>query len=193
LWQQMGLYDMGILAGRRILSLSPVTATNQAPAFVQKMMYPAPFGDLVVANAHKYKIDPLLMYAILWQESQFDPTAISSVGATGLGQVMPGTGSDIAARLKRANYKQSDLLKPYVSIEFGAYYFGFQFEYFDQDFLMALAGYNSGPGNAAKWSNPDVDVGVENIAFAETRTYVRRIYSHYWHYRHLYGDPTPSN
>ena len=193
LWQQMGLYDMVILAGSRILALAPVSSISQAPVFLQKMMYPAPFSDLVIANAHKYKIDPLLLFGILWQESQFDPSAISSVGAVGLGQVMPGTGSDIATRLKRANYKPSDLLKPYVSIEFGAYYFGFQYEYFDQDYLMALAGYNSGPGNAAKWSNPDVDVAVENIAYAETRTYVRRIYLHYWHYRNLYGEQLPSN
>ena len=193
LWQQMGLYDMVILAGSRIMALAPVNSISEAPIFLQKMMYPAPFSDLVIANAHKYKFDPLLLFGILYQESQFDPAAISSVGAIGLGQVMPGTGSDIAARLKRANYKQSDLLKPYVSIEFGAYYFGFQYDYFDQDYLMALAGYNSGPGNAAKWSNPDVDVAVENIAFAETRTYVRRIYLHYWHYRNIYGDQLPSN
>jgi soluble lytic murein transglycosylase len=193
LWLDLGLYDMVIRSGSRILALAPVTGMSQAPAYAQRMMYPAPFADLVVSQAQKNGVDPLLLYAILWQESQFDPAAISTAGAMGLGQVMPGTGSDIAARLKKAGYKSSDLLKPYVSIEFGAYYFGFQFQYFAKDYLMALAGYNGGPGNAAKWDDPDADVAVENISLSETRTYVRRIYLHYWHYRDLYGDEAQIN
>ena len=129
----------------------------------------------------------MLFYGLLWQESQFDPASISSVGARGLGQVMPGTGSDIATALKRTPFNPDDLFKPYVSIEFGAYYFAHGYQYLDRDFMMALAGYNAGPGNAVNWKNPDVDVAVENIRFGETRTYVRRIYQHYWYYRHLYG------
>ena len=109
------------------------------------------------------------------------------MGALGLGQVMPGTGTQIANELKRAGFKPGDLLKPYVSLEFGAFYLARQYKYFNGDYMMALAGYNAGPGNAEKWKNTDVDVAVENITFAESMTYVRRIYQHYWYYRHLYG------
>jgi soluble lytic murein transglycosylase len=151
------------------------------------MIYPAPFGDLVTADAQKNGVDPLLLDGLLWQESQFDPAALSSVGAIGLGQVMPGTGTQIANELKRTGFNTNDLLKPYVSLDFGAYYLSRQYKYFDGDFMIALAAYNAGPGNAAKWKNADVDTAVENISFFETATYVRKIYQHYWYYRHLYG------
>jgi len=186
-WRELGQYDMLILSGYRILNASPTGDLTATPDYLQRMIYPDPYTDLVVADAQKDGFDPLLFYGLLWQESQFDPASISSVGARGLGQVMPGTGSDIATALKRTPFNPDDLFKPYVSIEFGAYYFAHGYQYLDRDFMMALAGYNAGPGNAVNWKNPDVDVAVENIRFGETRTYVRRIYQHYWYYRHLYG------
>lgn len=186
-WHELGLYDMLILSGYRILFASPIDELNLTPDYLQRMVYPDPFGDLVTGEAQKDGVDPLLFYGLLWQESQFDPGSISSVGALGLGQVMPGTGAQIATALKRTPFNPNDLLKPYVSIEFGAYYFSLQYRNFDKDYMMALAGYNAGPANAAIWKNADVDIAVENIRFAETRTYVHRIYQHYWYYRHQYG------
>jgi soluble lytic murein transglycosylase len=186
-WRELGLYDMLIVSGYRIMSPSPEDNLNLSPDYLQRMVYPDPFGELIISEAQKNGVDPLLYYGLLWQESQFDPASSSSVGARGLGQVMPGTGMDIANALKRTGFNPDDLFKPYVSVEFGAYYFGHQYQSFDRDYMMALAGYNAGPGNAMNWKNVDVDVAVENIRFAETRTYVRRVYQHYWYYRHLYG------
>lgn len=183
----LGLYDMLIRAGYRIFLVSPLNNLNEAPEYLQRMIYPVPFSQLIVSEAQKYHLDPLLFFALVWQESQFDPAISSSAGARGLGQVMPSTGSYIANVLKRANYKADDLFKPYVSIEFGAYYLGRALQDLGGDYMMALAGYNGGPGNAAKWQNADVDVAVENIRLQESRTYVRRVYQHYWFYRHLYG------
>ncbi|MEP7200866.1 MAG: tetratricopeptide repeat protein [Chloroflexota bacterium] len=184
----LGLYDLVIRTAYRILALSPNNDLNFAPDYLQRMAYPAPFTALVVNEAQKNGFDPLLYFGLLWQESQFDPTATSFVGARGLGQVMPGTGGDIASALKRGGFKPADLYKPYVAAEFGAYYFARTVNYLDHDFMMALAGYNAGPGNAANWKNADVDIGVENVQFFETRTYVRRVYQHYWYYRHLYSN-----
>jgi soluble lytic murein transglycosylase len=187
-WQDLGLYDMLILAGSRIMFAAPEGDLNSMPPYLQRMVYPDPYGDLVIGKAQKYGFDPLLYYGLLWQESQFDPAISSSVGARGLGQVMPGTGAGIASALKLSGFSPDDLFKPYVSVEFGAYYFSRQYQYFDRDFMLALAGYNAGPGNAIKWKNPDIDIAVENIGFQETRTYVHRIYQHYWYYRHLYAQ-----
>ena len=186
-WRELGLYDMLIVSGYRILYASPAADLNLTPEYLQRMIYPDPFSDLVIGEAQKDGFDPLLLYGLLWQESQFDTGSTSSVGARGLGQVMPGTGAQIATALKRTPFNPDDLFKPYVSIEFGAYYFARTYQYLDRDFMMALAGYNAGPGNAVNWKNPDVDVAVENIRFGESRTYVRRVYQHYWFYRHLYS------
>jgi soluble lytic murein transglycosylase len=75
-----------------------------------------------------------------------------------------------------------------VSIEFGTTYLARTLAYVDRDFMMALAGYNGGPGNAAKWKQADVDLAVEGIGLSESKTYVKRVYQHYWFYRRLYGQ-----
>ncbi|MBI5876666.1 MAG: transglycosylase SLT domain-containing protein [Chloroflexi bacterium] len=188
-FRELGLNDMSIRAGNRLLTLSNAPTTAQAPAFLQRLIYPAPFDPLVVQEAQKNGVDPLLMYGLMWQESQFDPYATSTAGARGLGQVMPGTGGDIARWLKRGDFKIDDLYKPYVSIEFGANYYARTLEFLDGDFMMALAGYNGGPGNAAKWKQADPDLAVEGITLSESRTYVKRVYQAYWFYRKLYGQP----
>ncbi|TMC58978.1 MAG: tetratricopeptide repeat protein, partial [Chloroflexi bacterium] len=185
--RELGAWDVLIRAGYRIFYAAPEDDLNLTPEYEQRLVYPAPYAQIIVQEAQRNGIDPLLFYALTWQESQFDPTVTSAVGARGLGQVMPGTGQQIANALKLPNFQVADLYKPYVSVKFGAYYFGRQYNSFDQDYMMALAGYNGGPGNAAIWKAPDVDIAVENIRFQETRTYVRRIYQHYWYYRHLYG------
>ncbi len=185
--RDLGAWDVLIRAGYRIFYAAPEDDLNLTPDYVQRMVYPTPYGPIIVQEAQRNGVDPLLYFALTWQESQFDPTVTSGVGARGLGQVMPSTGAQIANALKQAGFQTADLYKPYIGVKFGAYYFGRQYDSFDKDYMMALAGYNGGPGNAAIWKAPDVDIAVENVRFQETRTYVRRIYQHYWYYRHLYG------
>ncbi|MBI3733910.1 MAG: transglycosylase SLT domain-containing protein [Chloroflexi bacterium] len=185
-FQEIGLYDLSLLAGWRIYWAWPEEGLNRTPRFLQRLAYPAPYSSLIVSEAQKNGFDPLLYFALVFQESNFYPGSISSAVARGLTQVIPGTARDIATALRKSNFQQNDLYKPYVSLEFGAYYFGAQYRYFEKDYMMALAGYNGGPGNASRWKNADVDVAVENVSLTETRAYVRRIYEHYWYYRQLY-------
>jgi soluble lytic murein transglycosylase len=62
---------------------------------------------------------------------------------------------------------------------------------FDNNLFVALAAYNGGPGNAARWlelaGDGDDDLFVESISNAETRSYVEKVYEHYAEYRELYG------
>ena len=77
-----------------------------------------------------------------------------------------------------------------VSVRFGTWYLAEQVERFGGELYPALAGYNGGPGNAARWWNAagqDHDLFVELIAFEETRTYVERITQHTAWYRWLYA------
>jgi soluble lytic murein transglycosylase len=123
------------------------------------------------------------------QESLFDAHAVSVANAKGLTQVIPSTGQYIAERLSWENFEDRDLLRPYVSVAFGAYYLDEQLRLFNGNKAAALAAYNAGPGYTQDWvrlSGGDVDALVATITFEETRRYLQRIYSHYTIYRTLY-------
>jgi len=83
-----------------------------------------------------------------------------------------------------------DLQRPYINVEFGAFYLDRQRDDFNGDLFAALAAYNAGPGNSAKWaqiSKGDPDLFVEVIRLDQPREYVRRIYEFYYIYKNLYG------
>ncbi|HFQ92922.1 MAG TPA: lytic transglycosylase, partial [Anaerolineae bacterium] len=188
-FRDLGLYRSSILAAARLLTLSG-TSVFDAPEFIGRLVYPAYYADLVVPLAEQYDFDPRLQFALLRQESLFESLARSGAAAQGLSQVIPDTGAYIAQRLNWPDYENEDLYKPYVGLNFGAYYLNQQLDAFDEQAYAALAAYNAGPGNAARWyetAGPDLDLFVETVDFAETRTYIERIFTGYAIYRALYG------
>jgi len=188
-FRDQNLYQLSILCADRVLSLSHASF-QEAPAFLQKLIYPSYFADLVTAETAKRGIDPLLFLCLIRQESMFDHYAISSAQARGLTQVIPATGHYIAESLGRVNFQNQDLYKPYLSIEFGVWYLAAQLKYFDSDALLALAAYNAGPGNVDSWlgndTKYDIDLFVEDIPFSETQTYVKKLYQYYEQYKAIY-------
>ena len=165
---------------------------EQIPRALVELAYPLAYPSLVQASAAEYDLSPLLLLALIRQESFFDPLAVSSAGALGLTQVMPPTGQGIAAALNLEGFSTSDLLQPQVSIRFGAYYLRSQLDSSAGNLLFALAAYNAGPDNARRWTAslpiPDVDLFIELIDFAETRSYVKLVLENYAVYRFLYAD-----
>jgi soluble lytic murein transglycosylase len=187
--RSMGLYRSSIRCVQRLVHLSPVESVLEGPAFLQRLAYPLYFGDLVIAEAQANAFDPLLLFAVVRQESLFEPYAASWAGARGLTQVVPSTGEWIAAHLGWPEYHSDDLDKPYVNVKFGAWYLAHQIQDFDNVFA-ALAAYNAGPGNAIRWlsaeNGSDDDLFVEGITFSESRLYVKRVYEYYSAYSALY-------
>ena len=161
------------------------------PKLLQRQVFPLPYADLIVGNAARRGIDPLLFAALIRQESAFDPMARSSVGALGLAQVMPTTGAGIARALGRSDFTTDELLRPITSVEFGVYYLSTQLSAYDGRVFPALAAYNAGGGNVNRWlrefGDQDPDVWAERIPFAETNHYVQVVYENYRLYRRLYG------
>jgi soluble lytic murein transglycosylase len=160
------------------------------PLTLLRLIYPAKYLAQVNAAAQEEGVSPLLMLALIRQESYFDASAASFAGALGLMQVIPATGEGIAADLGITDFKESDLLKPEVSTQFGAHYLAGQLEGFGGNAGAALAAYNGGPGNAARWtetSGSDVDLLVETIDFEETRSYLELVLANYAFYRYAYG------
>jgi soluble lytic murein transglycosylase len=192
----LGLYRSGILAARRVLTLAGMddAATMNAPVYFNHIRFGTYFSDLIVPASQAYRLDPLLLFSIVRQESFFEGFANSSAGARGLMQIIPSTGQGIASQAGwPPDYTAEDLYRPVVSITFGADYLRTQIDYLDGDLYAALAAYNGGPGNALEWkkfANNDPDLFLEIVRFDETRLYIRNIYEIYAIYSRIY-DRTP--
>ncbi|MDQ7028872.1 MAG: tetratricopeptide repeat protein [Ardenticatenia bacterium] len=175
---------LSILAAERLLAALNLTVEEVPPA-VARLVYPLPYWDLLAPQAEARNIDPLLLAAVIHQESRWEPVAESPAAARGLMQVIPDTGQWIAAQIGRP-FATRDLFRPIISVEFGTYYLAWLLERFEANPFYALAGYNAGPNRVPEWADADVDMFVERIALSETRTYVQAVYRHWSMYRFLY-------
>jgi soluble lytic murein transglycosylase len=193
---EQGEYYYSITAAQRLLAIfqakNPTAGLRTLPLLLQKLIYPLAYQQIILEQAKRQNFDPLLMVALVKQESAFDPDATSSVGAIGLTQVMPDTGKGIATNLDKPSFQNSDLYRPYTALEFGAYYLAARLKDFDGNPYQALAAYNGGAGNVYRWndeapSTTNFDNWLDNIDFPETRTYVEIIYANYYMYRQIYA------
>lgn len=145
----------------RVLSYSdsaykslPRRPTNSTVGYVD-------VSQLILREARANNIDPLILELIIKNESNFDPSAVSHVGAQGLMQLMPETAADLGI---------TNAFDPQQNVAAGARYFALQVDQFG-DLRKALAAYNAGPGNVAYYG------GVP--PFDETIGYVNRIAGEY--------------
>lgn len=191
-FREQGMYGLAARCAARSVGLWPGGLIHDAPLPVQRLAYPLAYEDLLSAEAQRYGLDPLLLAALIRQESLFEPVAESYAGARGLGQVMPATGEGIARSLDVDDFYLDDLYRPSVSIRFAAFYLSAQMRRFDDQILVALAAYNGGPGNTLRWledDGDDLDLFVEVITASQSRLYLQRVYEHYITYETLYETP----
>jgi soluble lytic murein transglycosylase len=137
-------------------------------------------------------IEKPLVYALARQESEFNPTAGSKVGAQGLMQIMPGTAKLIAKKygLKYANGVLTG--DPAYNVKLGAAHLGDLIDDFNGSYVLTLVAYNAGPRRSREWvaeygdlRNGEVDPvdWVESIPFQETRQYVQKVLQNLHVYR----------
>lgn len=187
--RDIACYSPSIVAAANVIRAAGV-GTLDAPAYLARMRYPTYYLDIVQDVGSRRGVDPLLMFSLIRHESLFDTTATAAAGEKGLTQVIPQTAAYIAEQIQWADYQHSDLFSPNAGIEFGAFYLQEQLGRFDGNVMVALSGYNAGPGRAQNWlelSGGDPDLLMTTITIDSTRLYVQRIYSHYSIYRALYG------
>ena len=191
----IGLYRPAINGCRNLLNLAGMNdlSSLSAPIYFTHIRFGAYFRPEVVKATSDEKINPLVFYALLRQESLFEPFITSSAGAHGLAQIMPATGKEISDQLGLPpNYTSTDLNRANIAIIFGTHYLGEQLNYLKGDLLAALAAYNAGAGNAQIWkdlSKNDPDLFIEIIRLEETRTYLKQIIEFTNVYQLIYTRP----
>ncbi len=184
-----GRYNASYRVGIRLQIVSDTNGLG-LPNALQRLAYPIAYPGLVHDQATSRHVDPYLFLALMRQESGYDPTVTSSADARGLAQVVPATAAEIASGLRVPNWNADMLYRPYIAIQFGTVFLSDRLQKYNGQIFPALAGYNAGDGNVAKWMSTgeigDPDVFVERIPFPETHDYVMIVYANYLNYLRLY-------
>ena len=188
----LGFYRQAITTSRQILDAANLNdaETLTAPIYFTHIRFGPYFKEIVMPEAEKNGLPPLLLLSVIRQESLFEGFAESSAGAIGMMQIMPATAKDEVVRMAwPPNYSDSDLYRPVISVGLGAHYLARLRDLFDGDIYAALAAYNGGPGNAQAWeemAKNDPDLLVEVIRPDETRTYLKQIFTFNKIYEQVY-------
>ena len=170
-----------LAAAWQLHDMAVTTATREHVFFDYALLYPQPFDAQIQEAAKLTNVEATLLYGVIRQESLFRADAVSSAGAVGLAQVLPGTARQIARAWQQPVPAPAELLDPAVNITLGAAHLRDLLNRYGQQTIVALAGYNAGERAVERWlpTEPiDADIWTENIPYNETREYVQRVL---WH------------
>lgn len=155
-----------------------------------RAIYPWPNRAAVEAEAAEFDVDPLLLVALVRQESVFDPEALSPAGARGLAQLLPGTAA-LTARGLDVTFYPDWITVPDLNLHLGAAHLADLLRRFNGRLDAAVAAYNAGPRPVRRWLETpgagDPDQFLELISYQETRGYVRAVFRNRELYRALYA------
>ena len=178
----------GISIGRELLRRADGAWNRQ----ILELVYPFPYRDDVIRYAQANGLDPYLVAGLIRQESMFNPRARSPVGAVGLMQVMPNTGTAVARGLGISGFTTARLTEPSLNLQIGTKYLADQIRAHNGRLVDAIASYNAGPTRLRAWRQfpeyADTELFIERIPFEETRSYVRIVQQNALIYRELYGS-----
>ena len=156
--------------------------------------FPMPFRKDVVAKAAEIGLDPAYVYGLIRQESRFIADARSSVGASGLMQLMPSTARWTAKKIGLP-YSHDLIADRDTNLRLGTSYLKLVLDDFGGSQALAAAAYNAGPGRPRKWRDGPVlepAIWAENVPFTETRDYVKKVLSNATYYAAQLGALAPS-
>jgi peptidoglycan lytic transglycosylase len=188
---EAGLTRPSIHAAEVVAQRAPPTVPVELwPPELVHSLYPLGFGELLRREAAALGLDPLLLAALVREESRFDASATSAAAARGLTQFVLPTARRLGPTVGLQRLEAHDLHRPEVAIRLGAAYVAELAARFGGREHMMLAGYNAGEPQAELWRAYCVsDERAEyltKIGFRETRSYVRKVLASYARYRALY-------
>jgi soluble lytic murein transglycosylase len=154
-----------------------------------RLYFPVLERETLISSSKENGLDPVLVAALIRQESNFNPVATSPAGARGLMQLMPSVGKSVADTKGIGPWDPDLLYQPATNIKLGtAHLSGLVRKY--PEVVKVLSAYNAGESRVEKWSSKagasDPEVFTERIPFVETRDYVRAILRNRAYYQALY-------
>lgn len=195
------------LASIKNFDALPRSFRNGLSAGFERLLFPRAYEQSVHDYSKRINMDPDLIFAIIRQESVFNPRANSAAGARGLMQLMPGTARVEAKRLgltyvdkaDRKKFKHTadnadSLFDADMNIAIGVHHVWRLLEKY-QNPVYVLTSYNANPRATERWKQnlPTEDFlsFIERIPYAETRTYVKLVLRNYFYYKRWYRSPEP--
>lgn len=167
-----------------------------------KTIFPKPLEHIVVKEAQKNDLNPLLVFSLVRQESAFGLTATSRSQAKGLMQLIPGTANEVAQEMKIKYFDSDQMYHPATNLKFGIYYLAKVIRQFGGNVSVGLAAYNAGPQRVKKFfeartdvanyltlsqEDPWSDLWLEELPWLETNLYVKSILRNRMIYQALDG------
>ena len=163
-------------------SFSPVIINDDgSESILKQKKREFAYNRCIKETSARYKLDWLLIKAIIKKESNFDKNAVGYIGEIGLMQITPAALRDWERHKKMRYHFKSELFRPELNIEIGTWYFKWsekQWKKKNKDAIIyALAQYNAGRTNLLKWikKNPKDKNIMQIIAFPSTKNYVKDI------------------
>ena len=180
-------YEKGDYTVSAVMARNAMDETAVKPQYDDlrwRLVYPLHYYDII--DKLKGNNNPIILQAILKEESHFNPNAKSYVGATGLMQLMPATYSEVV----KNNAIPAHFDNAAANIAAGSlYYSGLKRSLLNRD-LYAISAYNGGIGSVTSWFTKlnynDTDEFVEQIPYPETKNYVKKVLRTYWMYGKIY-------
>jgi soluble lytic murein transglycosylase len=192
LYADAGRYDMAIEVLKKAVPGYFAVDLPSLPRPYWEALFPKPYWIDLKKFSSDNALDPYMVAALIRQESEFNPSAVSRANAVGLMQLLPKVGKSVAKQEKLKHFSNTQLFTPGVNLQLGTRYFRSMVDKFGA-FEYALAAYNAGADRVQSWLGQgkyrDVQEFVESIPFTETREYVQAILRNANVYRQLYGAP----
>ena len=197
------VYILGFVALALAAATAAVILSDKDPAY--RVAELASFGlydshdELIAGAAARHGVDPMLIKAVIWQESRFQPDKLGADGERGLMQVTEPAAQDWAQALGVQTFVPEDLLDPKTNIEVGAWYLSEALKHWaaqEDPLPFALAEYNAGRSRVKRWAG-GAKISAEELAaamdIASTRAYVAAVRGRYGYYKARSGSSAPVN
>ncbi|MBS1815962.1 MAG: transglycosylase SLT domain-containing protein [Acidobacteria bacterium] len=156
-----------------------------------ELLFPRPFWDQIKASSAAQGLDPYMVAALIRQETEFNPGAVSRANAMGLMQLLPSSGKAEAKRLGIKGFHTQMLLNPSINIQLGTSYLKRAIDRFNEQPVYVYAAYNAGDTPVRAWmaANDYRDIAefVDSIPYSETREYVQALIRNRELYRQIYA------
>lgn len=187
------LYKKGDLSHSMLVARDAMEKVNPKPDKYDlrwRLVYPVNYYEDINFYARQTGNNTPLILSLVREESYFDPLAQSSVGATGLMQLMPSTAYEVSSKFGLGITSQDLLFNPHVNLKAGNYYYAYLKSLLSGYDVSTVAAYNGGIGSLQRWKNSlyynDTDEFVEQIPYPETQNYVKKVFRSYWNYIRIY-------